>query len=492
MLENLLDVIRANNLVTDLTKGRFGIEVEEHRLLQDGKLSRHVHPTAFGSRTFHPYLQSDFSETQTELITGPADSSDDALRKLAVLQDILRKNLQPDELIWPLSMPPRLTAADYQWLDDTFARTWYQEYRDYLKGKYGLDREIMTGVHINFSLNETFLTKLYDSYYHADFTSFVAFKNTAYFKIVQRFAMYRWLFTYLFGAAPFSENASMPIPSEFQAEPVRSFRASKFGFNNADDEDITASYASLTDHLAALDQAVTDHTFFSADEFYGPVRLKGQATSADYLTDGIHYLEFRIFDTDPFDINGISSTTLDFFHLFAMFALAMDNPAPTAEELSASRELNHMVALENPTDPSMIAEGASHLLQILDSFIDALGLDNRYRVAVRMAKSRVEDPTTTPAARLARQEINGSIFSWGMQQARDFNDAWHEDDKYTLPTLAFLPDTEQQVIKAAVEKGLMTSLNDDDSLEVADKHYATTTNWADLLNNFPAAHSIKF
>lgn len=488
MLENILDVIRANNLVGGLTKGQFGIEVEEHRLSQDGHLSQQGHPKAFASRAFHPYLQSDFSESQTELVTGLASSTDDALRKLSVLQDILRKNLQPGELIWPLSMPPRVSAADQQWLDETFERTWYQDYRDYLKKKYGLGHEIMTGVHVNLRLNADFLEKLYTSYYHQDFASLTAFKNAAYFKIVQRLVMYRWLFTYLFGAAPFNENETMRIPNEFKDTPVRSLRSSKFGFANEASEDLTTSYTSLTDYLDTIDQAVADQQLYSADEFYGPVRIKGQTNATDYKNKGITYLEFRIFDNDPFDINGISSTTLDFFHLFVMFALSMDNPAPTAEELVSSRELNNTVALENPTETSIVAEGAMHFLQVLDSFIDALGLENRYHVAVRMARERIENPLLTPAARVARQEINGSVFSWGLQQARDFATEWQEDDQYVLPTLAFLPETEQQVIKTAVENGLFTGLNDDDSVEIAGTHYASTTNWDDLLTNLPATN----
>ena len=36
---------------------------------QNGKLAQTSHPKAFGSRNFHPTIQTDFSEQQLELIT---------------------------------------------------------------------------------------------------------------------------------------------------------------------------------------------------------------------------------------------------------------------------------------------------------------------------------------------------------------------------------------------------------------------------------------
>ena len=71
MLQNILDNIQKSGLINELKKSSIGVEIEEHRVLKNGRLSNHPYPSGLGSREFHPYLQSDFAESQSELITDP-------------------------------------------------------------------------------------------------------------------------------------------------------------------------------------------------------------------------------------------------------------------------------------------------------------------------------------------------------------------------------------------------------------------------------------
>ena len=140
---HLGQIIATNNLYKDLIGGKFGIELEAHRVSKAGRLSRIDHSAKLGSRRMHPYLQTDYSETQAELVTEPVDSFETARDRLLQLQWVLRYHMADDESIWPLSMPPELKQDDLQWLDEKFERTWMQDYRNWLMHKYGSTHEIM-------------------------------------------------------------------------------------------------------------------------------------------------------------------------------------------------------------------------------------------------------------------------------------------------------------------------------------------------------------
>lgn len=64
------------------------------RVNQDGKLAQTPHPQAFGSRNFHPTIQTDFSEQQLELITPIATSTKEARRFLAAITDVAGRTIQ--------------------------------------------------------------------------------------------------------------------------------------------------------------------------------------------------------------------------------------------------------------------------------------------------------------------------------------------------------------------------------------------------------------
>ena len=131
------ELVDKYNLYAELIDGKFGIELESHRVTRKGRLSRINHSTKLGSRQIHPYLQTDYSETQAELVTEAVGSFEEARDRLLQLQWILRSYMADDESVWPLSMPPQLKKDDLQWLDETFERTWVQDYRDWLLHKIG-------------------------------------------------------------------------------------------------------------------------------------------------------------------------------------------------------------------------------------------------------------------------------------------------------------------------------------------------------------------
>ena len=65
--------------------------------------------------------------------------------------------------------------------------------------------------------------------------------------------MWRWLFTYFFGASPIAGNLPSNLPRDLRF-PVRSLRSSSYGYANQKGEEIT--YDSFEEQLAQLKERI--------------------------------------------------------------------------------------------------------------------------------------------------------------------------------------------------------------------------------------------
>ena len=88
-----------------LREGSFGLEKENVRVNQDGTLALTPHPAVFGDKGKHPYITTDFSESQVEMITPPLPSVGEALGFMETLHEVVTVYLHEE---WHLS---RKTAA---------------------------------------------------------------------------------------------------------------------------------------------------------------------------------------------------------------------------------------------------------------------------------------------------------------------------------------------------------------------------------------------
>ncbi|NLR33042.1 gamma-glutamylcysteine synthetase [Levilactobacillus tujiorum] len=451
MLDNLLAVIREEHLAEQLYHSLVGLEVEEQRIDQQGRLSRRPHPSKFGSRTFHPYFQTDFTESQLEVITDPNPNIGGTLDQLDTLQTVAYRTLEGDDRIWPLSMPPVMDETDLQFVADHFERPAVKPYREYLVKKYGLQHGCMTGVHVNYSLPDPVIHRLF-SHYTDEFETIVAFKNALYFRIAQNFVRYQWLLTYLFGASPIAEAGFFETPPAELAGPVRSIRNSRFGFVNRPEEQVT--YASLDRHLQQLQAKIDEGTYFSAHEFYGPVRLKGQANAQDFLTGGIQYLELRDFDNTPWTPNGVSRHALYFLKMFMIYLMTQPLPAGKALELLATgRQRNQLVALEDPRSATQFQASGQRVFREMRAMADQLQAHNEQWGAIDDLEEVLMHPELTPAAKLVTYIKDGSLMAFGQRVARQ----WYHDRitaARLLPQSPRLGTETQRLIMTALQLGI--------------------------------------
>lgn len=454
MLENLLTYIKQEDVAEQLYHSLIGIEIEEHRIEGDGHLSRHPYPQNLGSRKYHPYLQSDFSESMNELVTDPNPTIGGVLDQLDTIQTVLYRSMKPDEYIWPFSMPPALSADDIEFVETHFARPPFQAYRDYLTKKYQVPLKIVTGLHVNFSIPEPVINRLY-THYENQFQSLVDFKNALYFQIAQNFVLHRWLLTYLFGASPIAETGFFPAGNSPLSHPVRSIRNSIYGYLNKPEDRVNVTlYSSLGNYIDRLSEALNQRRLFSTAEFYGPVRLRGQKSLADYRTKGISYLEFRVMDNTPFTPNGISRHALYFLKFFLMYLLIHPvDETNIHDQLKQSFNENNQVALERPDQPTFKAADG---LQIFDELIEMakqLHAHSEQLQALDDFNEVMSHPELTASAMLLPKIKHQSLQEFGIQTAKAWK-AQRLNSKDLLPAMANLSENAQRLIFDAIALGI--------------------------------------
>lgn len=459
--DEVRSALKEANLNAKMFACSFGLEAKKHRVLTNGRASRYPYPVNLRSRQYNLYLNSGFTDDMIDFETAPIVGSKRAVRQLKMLEQIMISQLREDERLWPLSMAPApVYQKDLDFLKTDHSKPWDQSTHDYLENKYGISQEILGDVHINFSLDNDLIDELYQRFYSDEYPSKVDFQNHLYFKMAQSFCLYQWLFTYLYGASPVTED--MPQSSLENLEiPVRSIRCSNYGDDNLASEQV--SYASLEEHITQLQKYLDDGTFYSLKEFFGPVRLRRHNHDNNDLRgmmkDGINYLEFRSFDLDPLSRTGISDDTINFLELLLLDSLVSPLPDNISQRLIEARQLNNEVALQKPKEQTdWMKESANHLMVELQKFAEEFNAPREFRLALKFAQRRIDDPALTISGQLADQIENGNLLSFGLKVA---NDRYTDNINSQHPLQALskeYSDDVQRLIRAAIELGVQIDL----------------------------------
>ena len=320
---------------SDLIFGRFGLEKEALRITSKGEIASTDHPAVFGDRTMHPYITTDFAESQVEIITGVHDTLTSAHSELEMINETVLRTIG-DELLWPYSMPPKfdwknVKVAEYP---DSEAGRSAQVYREYLLEKYGNNVQLISGIHYNFSFSDALVEKLFVKTGAAEFKTF---KNDFYMAVAKKYVQFYWVLVYFLGKTPIAEG--------IDETGSISLRNSKYGYQNLVDLDL--SYDSLCAHGASIRKAVASGKIIDEREIYAPVRVKcpNKVKLMDCVeAGGIGYLEIRSLDLNPTASAGITLAELQFVHLFMLSLLDVDidgeiNGLEIAKRVALSGEL---------------------------------------------------------------------------------------------------------------------------------------------------------
>ncbi|MGL5086049.1 MAG: bifunctional glutamate--cysteine ligase GshA/glutathione synthetase GshB, partial [Clostridium sp.] len=193
---NVLKTFRDNK---EILKGTFGVEREGLRVDYKGVLSKKPHPEVFGDKLTNPYITTDFSESQVEVITPTFNTLEEVYNCLNSLYNITALELE-DEYLWPQSMPCNIPD------DEDIPIAYYNEgeagklaraYRERLKKKYGGKKQLISGIHYNFSFNEKIIKHLYNN--GDKLKTYSEFRDEIYLKVSRNYLRYRWLLIYALG-----------------------------------------------------------------------------------------------------------------------------------------------------------------------------------------------------------------------------------------------------------------------------------------------------
>jgi glutamate--cysteine ligase len=303
-------------------KGFFGIEKENIRVDKQGVISQTPHPAVFGDKLKHPYITTDFSESQVEMITPPLPDIKQALGFLETIHDIVSTELA-DELLWPQSMPPILPNEEYIPISLYSAiGKKDEEYRRNLALKYGRKKQTLSGIHFNISLSEKLLDLLYLNS-GLDVT-FDEFKNEIYLKITRQVLRNRWLYVLIFGASPIVDDSfelrckNYPVHICTKTRGL-SLRNSCFGYGNL--EELYPNYSSTSAYLQSIDSMVAENKLLAPKELYASVRPKFLDKSK-----AISYTELRFIDINPLSKVGATPEMLYLLHWMVIYGLLTNEP----------------------------------------------------------------------------------------------------------------------------------------------------------------------
>ena len=183
--------------------------------------------------------------------------------------------LDEDEYLWFQSIPcilpywDRIPIAQYSGEGESS-----QKYREGLAKKYGVKKQMISGVHFNFSFSDDFLNK-FKEVLNLDL-SLQEFKNEVYLKIARNYLRYSWLIIYLTGCSIGSHNTfsnecihlmdAKDDFGSFYSTKGPSFRNSSCGNKNL--KDLYPSYASLDEFTSDIEKFIENGDLSEAKELY--------------------------------------------------------------------------------------------------------------------------------------------------------------------------------------------------------------------------------
>ncbi|WP_270998037.1 bifunctional glutamate--cysteine ligase GshA/glutathione synthetase GshB [Listeria seeligeri] len=473
----MLDYFKENpTLRKQLFSGHFGLEKENVRVTADGKLALTPHPAIFGPKEDNPYIKTDFSESQIEMITPVTDSIDTVYEWLENLHNIVSLRAE-DELLWPSSNPPILPPEkDIPIAVYKTPGSPDRKYREHLAKGYGKKIQLLSGIHYNFSFPEALIDGLYSQISLPE-ESKQDFKNRLYLKVAKYFMKNRWLLVYLTGASPvYLADFTTTKNEETLADGSSSFRDgislrnSNAGYKNK--EALYVDYNSFDAYIASISNYIEQGKIESMREFYNPIRLKNAHTdqTVESLAEhGVEYLEIRSIDLNPLEPNGISKDELTFIHLFLIKGLLSEDRELCNNNQQLADENENAVALNGLAQPAIktcdneeVSLSEAGLLELtkMSDFISTLLPDDTYFSSIiEKQKERLLHPEKTIAYQVIKHVKTTGYVDFHLNQAKTFMEET-EALAYKLIGAEDMELSTQIIWKDAIARGIKVDVLD--------------------------------
>ncbi|MGL4738722.1 MAG: bifunctional glutamate--cysteine ligase GshA/glutathione synthetase GshB, partial [Cellulosilyticaceae bacterium] len=470
----MIQYIRQHFTHQQLWRGNFGIEREGLRCDQKGHLAKTPHPSIFGEKLFNPYITTDFSESQVELITPVYHSIEECHQFLEALYEIVALEIG-DEYIWPQSMPC-IIPEDSQIPIATFCgcepgKEAYA-YRQKLLAKYGGKKQLLSGIHYNFSFEEPFIQGLYEAYKgEGDYRTF---RDGIYLKVARNYLRYRWLLIYLLGSTSVIHESYVGEcvkqldevnEAAYSNQGALSYRNSECGYTNH--VELFPNYESVEGYVASIDQFVKQGLIESHKELYSQIRLKARDNSqlgTSLEEEGILYLEYRSIDINPFDKTGIKQEDLHFMHLFNFYLLLQEESSYTdwqEEALQNQRRIarfgqSNMTLLRDGEEISKEVWG-HEILQEIQQIDELLGFGKKELLEQMIEK--LKNYQATYAYQIMEQVKEYGYIEAHLKLAKQYKQEAY-NNRYRLKGYEDLELSTQILMKEAIKKGISVEILD--------------------------------
>ncbi len=411
---NLLNLSKLS--LDEMLSGSFGIEWESLRARGDGELALTPHPELFGDKLKNPLVTTDFSESQIEIITPTFNTIDETFDTFSLIADLVNASLPYDEYLWFQSIPCILPYGDQipiaQYSGEGKSS---QRYREDLAKKYGLKKQMISGIHFNFSFSDEFLKKIYEL--EESPLTFKEFKNNVYLKIARNYLRYCWLIIYLTGCSigshnTFSKDCIRLMDAEddygsFYSTKGPSFRNSSCGYKNL--KVLLPSYESVDAFVNDVNSFIENGDLSEAKELYTQIRLKPK-NPQDLLNslknDGIEYIEVRTLDVNPFYQCGLIKQDMKFLHLFLIYMFIKDETdyadwqreAKINEENTAEKAYVDSMRLLRDGKEVTLKSWASEIINEMYGMCEVMGVDE-FNI-LNLMLNRISNPDLTYGKRL--------------------------------------------------------------------------------------------
>lgn len=304
-----------------LLKAEFGIEKESLRVDAAGRLALTPHP-----KIPHPQISRDFGESQMEFISKVYESLGEACLEICSLQQIAERAVKDresgPEYLWTYSNPPSYSGeSGIRIAEFSGSRKEKTAYREYLARKYGKVKMLFSGLHLNYSMPESFFRLLQERFPKLEAARI---KSEWYVRLCDVMMSDSWLIVALTSASPVADPAfldGLMVP-ECERDRYASFRNSPYGYWNEFLPEL--SYRDFPSYLGSISRYVESGRIRSVQELYYPIRLKpsGENSFEGLLERGVNHMELRMLDLNPMFCAGVAKKDLIFIHLLIAYRTA--------------------------------------------------------------------------------------------------------------------------------------------------------------------------
>ena len=336
--------------------GKFGLEKESLRILEDGTLSHSQHPFSDDE-----HIVKDFCENQTEINTSVHASAKEAIGELEFHNKRIYeklKSLPQREYLWPFSNPPYIqNERDIPVALFGGIQVSKTAYREYLSAKYGRYKMTFSGIHVNYSFSDELLKAEFPLQEDDDFQKF---KNRFYLELAQKLAVYGWLLVAVSAASPLLDSSFLEkgVCGRDVFTGMASVRCGEMGYWN--EFAPILDYHDISSYTDSIRKYVNMGLLKAPSELYYPVRLKpaGENYLESLQKDGVNHIELRMFDLNPLVNAGVEEKDIVFAQLFMIWlASAPSQPVSEKDQIQAVQNFKNAARYDLKTVNILTPDG---------------------------------------------------------------------------------------------------------------------------------------